>query len=338
MKQNYPSVYGIGNPLMDIIVAVQDQDLADLGVQKGAMTLTDGERHKRLIAFAESHKPSYSPGGSCPNTICTLAAMGVDATLSGCVGEDTTGAIYQSRLNDMGVQNSLVRSTKAQTGASVIMVTPDSERSMNTYLGANRQFSPEDVDAEALSRCGFFHFTGYMWDTENQKAAIRGALEVCRQHGVMVSFDVADMMAVQRYKDQFFDLISHSCDIVYANHEEAALLFDDPDPESCCKKLSKLVKIAVVKNGKRGSFVMEGGKLYKIPALGSIHPVDTTGAGDTYAAGFLYGMVRGLGVEKAGEIASFLAGEIITGWGAQFTPEKARRLKDMLEKGTWLVS
>lgn len=330
-----PRVYGIGNPLMDIIVSAKDQELVQLGVNKGTMTLTDAYRHEQLLEFASKRNPSYSAGGSCPNTIATLAAMGIDATLAGKIGFDQQGDMYSSLMEQKRVRNELVRSIDQHTGASVILVTEDSERSMNTYLGANRQYSKEDVNDESVIQADFFHFTGYMWDTESQKQAIKHTLSLAKQAHTAVSFDIADPMAVKRYHDDFMELIRSCCDIVYANREEAHILFGNEDPVENCKQLGKFCSTAIVKNGKKGSYICHNGNLLTIPVKGSVHPVDTTGAGDTYASGYLYGLCTHHSIAESGMIASFLAGEIISQWGAQFSPERARFLKRMLETGSW---
>lgn len=320
---------------MDIIVSAKDKDLVQLGIHKGTMTLTDARRHEQLLDFASKRNPSYSAGGSCPNTIATLSSMGIDATLAGKIGFDRQGDIYSTLMETKGVHNELVRSYDQHTGASVILVTEDSERSMNTYLGANRQYAEEDVNDASIAQADFFHFTGYMWDTENQKQAIKHALAVAKRFHTSVSFDIADPMAVKRYHDQFIELIHTSCDIVYANHEEARILFDEDDPIENCKHLGKLCSTAIVKDGIKGSYIYHDGQLLVIPVKGSVKPLDTTGAGDTYASGYLYGLCTHHSIAESGMIASFLAGEIISQWGAQFSPECAVTLRRKLETGSW---
>lgn len=331
MKGKAGNVYGIGNPLIDVIVNVSDNDLELLGLHKGTMNLISLSKRLELTDFIKNKKePSFSCGGSCPNTIITLASLGIEATLAGKVGNDEYGNIYKDRLTSMKVKNNLALSSDNVTGSSIILITPDSERTMNTYLGANRDFSPDDVVEKEVSSSDFFHFTGYMWDTKNQMDAIRKALKISKANGVKVSFDIADPFAVGRYHDAFLELIRESCDIVFANKEEARIMFDNYEPYECCKTMGKLCEIAVVKNGKKGSFISHQRKMYEIPVQGPENPVDTTGAGDTYASGFLYGLCLGLDVEKSGTIASTLAGQIIKQVGAQFSEEKIPELKQLI--------
>lgn len=335
MKHTVGTVYGIGNPLIDVIVPVTDKDLESLGIYKGTMNLIDLDKRLELSEFIKTKNPSFSCGGSCPNTIITLAAMGVEDTLAGSVGSDEYGSIYKEKLGTLNVKDNLSISSDNVTGSSIILVTPDSERTMNTYLGANREYKEDDVFEDEVKNADFFHFTGYMWDTENQKAAILKALRIAKANNVMVSFDLADMFAVGRYHDSFIDLIKNNCDIVFANKEEARALFDNYDVYECCRSMGKLCETAIVKNGKRGSFICHKGKIYEIPVKGPTKPVDTTGAGDTYASGYLYGMCHGYSVEDSGAIASILAGQIIKQVGAQFSKEKTLELRTMLEDGSW---
>ena len=328
-------IYGIGNPLIDIIVNVEEDDLVDLGIHKGTMALINGERMEELLAFSRGRTVSYSCGGSCPNTIIALASLGIDVTIAGKIGSDENAAIYRSRLKELGVGDELVETDEERTGSTVILITPDSERSMNTYLGANRLYQASDVNIDTVAKADIFHFTGYMWDTERQQGAIMRALEVAKQNNTLVSFDVADPFAVGRYRQAFLSLISEQCDIVFANREEARILFDNYDPYECCRSMGKLCRIAIVKNGKKGSFISCDGKVSSIPVKGPVVPTDTTGAGDVYAAGFLYGLHHRYPVRESGIIASILAGEIITQRGAQFSERKSAELKAYFESNAW---
>ena len=335
MKQQEKKVLGIGNPLIDIIVSVEESDILSLGIHKGTMALIHKERMAELLLLSKAKETSYSCGGSCPNTIIALAALGVETTLAGKVGNDESGRIYAETLKSLNVHNELAITDKEPTGSTVILITPDSERSMNTYLGANRLYAADDVREESVSQADFFHFTGYMWDTQSQQEAITKALRIAKQNNTTISFDVADPFAVGRYRDTFLRIIEESCDIVFANREEARILFDNYDPYECCRSMGKLCKTAIVKNGKKGSFISHNQKVFSVPVKGPVVPIDTTGAGDVYAAGFLYGQCKGFSILDSGIIASILAGQIITQRGAQFSKEQAAGLRALLETDTW---
>lgn len=335
MNKMQHMVYGIGNPLIDIIVSVDEQDVIDLGIHKGTMALISRERMEELLQLSKHRKTTYSCGGSCPNTIIALASLGVPATLAGKIGNDENGTIYRNRLVSLGVQDELVTTDKEMTGSTVILITPDSERSMNTFLGANRLYEEGDVRESTVAAADFFHFTGYMWDTQNQQGAIKKALSIAKKNNTTISFDLADPFAVGRYREPFLSLIKESCDIVFANREEARILFDNYDPYECCRSMGKLCRTAIVKNSKKGSYICHDGVITAIPVKGPVVPVDTTGAGDVYAAGFLYGQYHKLSIQDSGIIASILAGEIITQRGAQFSNEKAEELRNLLGSGVW---
>jgi sugar/nucleoside kinase (ribokinase family) len=329
MELREPKIYGIGNPLIDIIVNISEDGLNKLGIYKGAMHLIDEKRRALLLEHIESLPRTLLCGGSCPNTIITLASLGLYATLAGKVGNDEFGTIYRKRLKELKVHDELVHCDEP-TGSSIILITEDSERTMNTYLGANRLFNKNDIVVKTLRNATYFYFTGYMWDTAEQKSAITEALKIAKEYKVKVAFDIADPLAVGRNREQFFEIVKENADIVFANSEEARILFDNYDPYECCKSMGKLCETAVVKNGKHGSFVSHKKEILKIAAQGPDKAIDTTGAGDVYAAGFLFGMAKNLGVQSAGFIASYLAGEIIQQRGAQFSKERA------LEIGTFL--
>lgn len=324
------SVYGIGNPLIDYLCSVEEEDLAKLGLNKGTMLLIDSERQAEIVDYTKEKDIKYSPGGSCPNTMVTLRSLGIETTLAGGVGRDELGAMYRRRLTECGVKDECV-DKDAVTGTSIILLTSDKERTMNTFLGANRLFGPEDVNTESASNADLFYFTGYMWDTECQKNAVKKVLEIYKQKGKKIAFDIADPFAVGRYRQTFLTLIRDYCDIVFANSEEARFLLDNYDAYECCKSLGKLCPIAIVKNGKKGSYISCDKTIYEIPLYGTDTPVDTTGAGDTYAAGFLYGFLKGYDIETTGKIASYLAGEIISQIGAQFDENKIKTIKETIK-------
>ena len=325
-------VYGIGNPLIDYICSVTEKDLDDLNLNKGTMLLIDTEKQKEIVDHTKNRNVRYSCGGSCPNTMVTLASLGVRSILAGSVGEDELGNMYRTKLRESGVVDHLVSKKDGVTGTSIILLTDDKERTMNTYLGANRLFTADDVDESVADSADLFYFTGYMWDTENQKNAVMKAMKLFKEKGKLVAFDVADPFAVGRYRAKFHELISTYCDIVFANSEEARYLMDNYDPYECCRSLGKLCPISIVKNGKKGSFISDHRTITKIDSYGSVTPMDTTGAGDTYAAGFLYGYLTGRSIVDACNIASYLAGEIISRIGAQFDSESLPGIRDYIEK------
>ncbi len=321
------SVYGIGNPLIDILAQITEEDIEKLGMDKGIMTLITLEERKKITEYLEKKGTAipveYGCGGSCPNTMITLSALGVKTALGGKTGRDEFGKIYKERLEKHPDITSALVTGDAPTGSSIILITPDSERTMNTFLGANRDFSEKDVNEGILAETDFFYFTGYMWDTENQKGAVEKCLDICRKKRIRVAFDVADPFAVGRYKNDFLRIIEKNADYVFANNEEASILFDGADPEKAVVLIAEMGKTGAVKWGKHGSVIKHAGEdIFRIPIVGDNGRIDTTGAGDTYAAGFLYGLCKGKSLESSGMCASFLASAIVAKIGAQFTNEE----------------
>ncbi len=318
-------VYGIGNVLIDIVSNAEDEDLRRLGLDKGIMKLVAGEERDRIIEFTNLSESQYHCGGSAPNTIITLAQLGVKTALSGKIGNDDFGRIYQEQLYKHGVKSYLSHA-EGNTGSSIILVTPDSERTMNTSLENNQRYSPSDIQEDEIRKADYLYFTGYMWDTENQKNALLKAIQIAEESGTKIVFDAADPFAVRRSNGGFYNLIEKHFDIVLCNAEEARLMFDNEDLDFCSEKLASICEIAVVKNGAKGSVVKSGGKKFKIPVY-KVDAIDTTGAGDIYAAGFLYGLCNGKTLEECGNIASKLAAGIVEQTGAQFSEERIVEVK-----------
>lgn len=325
------AVFGIGNPLIDVVFRATEKDLESLALDKGIMHLVSRERQSEILHHFREQEPQLRPGGSAPNTLLALAGLGIPAVICGKIGNDQFGMTYDNQVSAYGITSRLVRGEGA-TGSSIILVTPDGERTMNTHLGMCQEFGVDDLDEPLLRTSvaggGFFYFTGYMWDTESQKKAIRRAIEVTRQAGGRVVFDVADPFAVERYRTDFLELLRNDVDVVFANRREASLLFDESREEELIRHLLEMVSLCAIKTGKEGSLVAQRAAspgahpsgeflLERIPAR-PITPRDTTGAGDMYAAGFLAGLARGETPRKCGEIAGFLAEEIIQHVGAQF--------------------
>ena len=327
-------IYGIGNPLIDIVVQAEDADLTALGLDKGIMRLVDLEERVTILDRVDGRHINYSCGGSAPNTLIFLSALGIHVALAGKIGKDEYGKRYAENLPVSNMKNQLIFGEGA-TGSSIILVTPDSERTMNTYLGANREFGAADMDMGVVECAKFLYFTGYMWDTDLQKKAVLSALQTCRKNGTTVAFDVADPFAVNRNRNEFVKLIEDNADIVFANKEEARLLFGTEAATDAVEELGKLCDIAVVKDGSAGSLVKRTGKEVERIPVRKIDAVDTTGAGDMYAAGFLYGLITGMSDRESGICGSYLASRVVETWGAQFAPDKRGEIAREVLGNTW---
>lgn len=326
-------VYSIGNILMDILTDVTDEDIQTLGLDKGIMRLVEQEERKKILDFIQNKPKVYQCGGSAPNTTITLSSLGIQTGLSGKVGKDDIGQTYIRQLEDQGVE-SFVSIEEGHTGTCIILITPDSERTMNTDLAINREYNRGNIDPDAIKNAQYFYFTGYMWDTEEQKDALNQAIAIAREKGTKIVFDLADPFAVNRSRDDFQKMIHEHYDIVFANREEARLMFGHDDIEASIKELASLCEIAVVKDGKHGSYVAKGDRVIHIP-VNKVQAVDSTGAGDTYAAGFLYGLCSDYSLEKSGHFASWLASQIVRKKGAQFGSNELEEIRSSLNEGSW---
>lgn len=328
------SIYGIGNPLMDLVVYGSHQLVQSLGARPGTMNLVDERQRDSLLAGVEV--TGMIPGGSCANTlrgIAWLAGDGGERPLyAGGVGRDALGDQYEEQLRGLGVETRIARKDRG-TGVSTIIVTPDHERTMFTCLGASQELSASDCAPFPDTR--MLYFTGYMWDTVPQKNAVLKALKECKKNGGTVAFDLADPFAVNRNRDEFVDLIKENADIVFANREEATLLFGTGTADEAVSALSQICGLAVVKDGRAGSLVKRAGHEIERVPVRRIKAVDTTGAGDMYAAGFLYGVISGMSDRESGICASYLASRVVETWGAQFAPESRAGVAGEVARGEW---
>ncbi len=307
------SVFGVENPIMDMIAHVDHSLLAELGKRPGTMNLVEyGEIEELLARVPDCRR---IPGGSCANTIRGVAWLGKKAgspapVFNGSVGRDRIGDFYESATRDAGVYSAITRKDTA-TGVSFILVTPDGERTMNTYLGACRSFGPQDLDRERLAASGILHLTGYLWDTENQKKATEEAVKLAEQKGIPISFDIADVFNVQRFAKAYLPFIRESVDVLFANREELSLLTSTDCDEDCIDVAAKLCPTVVMKVGARGCYISQGGTITHVPGVPAGRVTDTTGAGDSFAAGFLYGRLDGREPEECAGLANALASRIV---------------------------
>ncbi|WP_455382863.1 adenosine kinase [Salinispira pacifica] len=315
------SVYGLGNPLMDIILHADHTALEKLSAVPGTMNLVEYDRQRQVIELGSD--PSYSAGGSCANTIRGLAWLAggnreLGATVyAGAVGMDDNGKRFERILEEEGVATRLARKA-VPTGTSAILVTPDFERTMFTHLGACREYRTDDFDFELLPQAHIFHTTGYMWDTENQETAAKRAIVEAQQRGVQVSFDIADPFVARRYRDALIDWLPGKVDILFANLEELReMTHVDGAPESILEAAGELAPVVVMKIGERGCMIESAGGVLHVGGE-RVEPRDTTGAGDSFAAGFLHAYLRGRPLAECGRLANRVASRIVTVLGCNY--------------------
>ncbi len=315
------SVFSVENPLVDLIAHVDAPFLAARGKRPGTMHLIDEAESASLAAALAA--PRTLPGGSAANTLRGFAWLNRDGRLpspvfGGAVGRDALGDGYRADLARAGVEPALVR-VEGRTGTSIILVTPDGERTMNTHLGACRRFRAADLDLDRLARSRLLYLTGYLWDTDNQREAAERAAEFARSRGIPVAFDLADPWAVERYQERFRDWVPRSVDVLFANGKELALLTGAGCDEDCMDAARGLAPLVVMKVGAGGCWV--GGRAApraeRVPTA-AVKPLDTTGAGDAFAGGWLYGQLSGREPLECARAANDLAGRVVRVYGCDY--------------------
>ncbi|MBI4158856.1 adenosine kinase [Candidatus Woesearchaeota archaeon] len=328
------AVYGIGSPLMDILVNIKSEELSKLKLNKGIMHIINGKKREELLSFIENKDKNLICGGDTPNTIIALANLGMPTALSGRIGNDEYGNHYRKKLKELKIISNLKEGT-LPTGTSIILISEDSERTMGTYLGVCQHFNEEDIDKELISNSKYIHFTGYMWGADAQKRAVMKAIKIAKANSTGVIFDVADPFIVKNNKEDLIKLIKENVDIVFANKEESRILLDIENPEEAINKLSKLCNIAVVKIGSEGALIKQKNEQTIFIPSRRVNVIDTTGAGDNFAAGFIYGLCNNMSLQESGIFASYLASHIVSNVGAQLSEKTKKEILLNIKKGSW---
>lgn len=316
MPDKMIDVTGIGNAIVDVISRTEDAFLSDVGIEKGAMTLVDAERSN---AIYERMGPAIEmSGGSAANTIVGLAGLGGAGAFVGKVKDDAFGTVFRHDITASGVEFKTVPSADGpQTARCLVLVTPDAQRSMNTHLGACVDLGPEDIDAAQIQASKVVYLEGYLWDPPRAKQAFLKASKIAHESGGKVSLSLSDPFCVDRHRDEFRDLVEHHVDVLFANELEIASLYQTDDFDGAMQRVRGECDMVALTRGSRGSVVMAGDEIHVLAAESVDAVVDTTGAGDLYAAGFLYGLTQGLDLARCGRIGGIAAAEIIGHYGAR---------------------
>ncbi|MFN8052344.1 MAG: adenosine kinase [Acidimicrobiales bacterium] len=303
-------VVGIGNALVDVISHEHPEFIASQGLVPGSMNLIDDDRRSAL--YASMGVGVETSGGSVANTTVGVTSFGGTAHYLGRVRNDQLGEVFAHDIRAAGVgySNSLATEGPA-TGCCLVLVTPDGQRTMNTYLGAAELFGPDDVDPDAVRSGGILYLEGYLFDRPPAQEAFRFAAEVAHQANRTVSITLSDSFCVDRHRDDFRDLLAGHVDLLFANEAELCSLYEVDDVEVAIKAVAGDVPLAVVTRSEHGSVVLRRGERTDIAVVPVQEVVDSTGAGDLYAAGFLYGLARGYDLATCGALGSIGAAEII---------------------------
>lgn len=316
MSEATLDVIGIGNAIIDLLAHAEDQFLVDHELNKGGMTLIDEATAERL--YAAMGPATRASGGSAGNTIAGLGSLGAACGYIGKLRDDELGAAYRHDLLASGVRfTTPMAADGPSTARCIIFVTSDAERTMNTYLGACVNLTADDIDEALVASAKITYMEGYLYDEPHAKDAFRRAADIAHAAGRQVSLSLSDSFCVHRHRADFLDLIANRVDILFANDSELLALFETEDLDAALGKVATMVDLAAVTLGARGSVVVRGGERVTSPAAHVERVVDTTGAGDLYAAGFLYGLTRNLPLVECARIAGLAAAEVISHFGAR---------------------
>jgi sugar/nucleoside kinase (ribokinase family) len=306
----------IGNAIVDTLVHADDAFLVEHGLNKGTMTLVDAARADQL--YQSSGPGIESSGGSAANTAAGFALMGGRAAFIGRVANDQFGGVFRHDIRANGVEYE-TESAKggAPTARCLVFVTPDAQRTMQTYLGASVELGPEDIDQAQVQRAKILYLEGYLWDPPKAKIAFLKAAEFAHAAKRKVALTLSDPFCVERHRDEFRQLVENHVDILFANEAEICALWQTKDFDEAAQITKQKTPLAVLTRSEKGSVVLSAQRSFKVQAAPVEHVVDATGAGDQYAAGFLFGLATGRQLESCARIACLTAAEVISHYGAR---------------------
>lgn len=323
-----PAILGVGNALTDVIFRLENDSLLhEFNLPKGSMTLVDASLSRKIYDAAVQYPFEVSTGGSAANTVRSLAGLGASCGYLGKIGDDSLGKVFRETFLKQGIKPHLSFS-ESETGRVMALVTPDSERTMATFLGAAAGLTPADFNTTVLQDYGLMYMEGYLVQNHD---LIRTGFEMAKQNGLVTAIDLASFNVVEANLDFLKKLILDYVDIVFANEEEA-FAFTRKSPEKAVGDLADLCDLAVVKMGKEGSLIQSGSEKVTTGVFAA-KAIDTTGAGDSYAAGFLFGLTHGFSLEKCGKIAALVSSKVVEIPGANLPDTAWKKLKD--EIASW---
>ena len=320
-------VYGIGNALVDMEFEVSEESLTALAVDKGLMTLIEEDRHHQLMQSLEALEGKQCSGGSAANTIIACAQLGADTFYSCKVANDATGDFYMHDLTGCGVSSNLTLTNRdpGVTGKCIVLITPDAQRSMSTYLGITQRISEAELDLDAICASSYLYIEGYLVPEAAARNAAIKAREIAQSAGVKTALTLSDANMVKFFKQGLLEITGNGLDLVFCNKDEACLMFDTDNIEDCIAGLKTMASQFALTRGADGAVLFDGNQIIEVPAI-KVEPIDTNGAGDMYAGAFLYGLTHGMQFARAGEMASAAAAALITRFGARLELEDMQNI------------
>ncbi|MFT6857140.1 MAG: sugar/nucleoside kinase (ribokinase family) [Cyclobacteriaceae bacterium] len=327
MSKKY-DVYAIGNALVDYEIEVDDAFLTNNGVEKALMTLVDADRQKELIEAVQGKIKAKQGGGSAANTIIAVSKLGGKGYYSCKVAGDEDGKVYLKDLTDNGLDTNLDINNLPEgiTGKCLVMVSPDTERTMNTYLGITSDYSTSELKKESLVEAKFLFIEGYLVTSPSGLEAMKEAKKMAQENDVKVSLTFSDPSMVKYFKDQMKEVVGESIDLLFCNEEEAMLFTDTETVEEAREALKKVAKIFAITQGKNGAMIWDGETFIDIEPY-SVTAVDSNGAGDMFSGAFLYAITNGHNYASAGKLASKAASAVVGKFGPRLSAETLLQLK-----------
>jgi len=314
MSNKTLDVVGIGNAIVDVLVRTDDDTIDNHRLTKGTMTLVDEQQAEAL--YASLGPGLETSGGSAANTLAGIAQLGGRAGFIGRVRDDQLGAIFSHDIKAVGARYQTPAATSGpSTARCLILVTPDAQRTMCTYLGASVQLHPDDLDLEMVAQAKVLYLEGYLWDSDDAKAAFIAAAQVARAHGGEVALTLSDAFCVERHRDSFQELVDGHVDILFANEMEITSLYKSNSFEEAAEQVRGRCKVVALTRSEQGSVILNGSGTHAIAPFNLGELVDTTGAGDLYAAGFLQAYCQGQAIDACGRLGSLCAGQVVTQLG-----------------------
>ena len=312
-------VVAVGNALVDVLGSARDEDLVALDLVKGTMVIVDHDRSEAI--YATMGPTTEASGGSAANTVAGVAALGGRAGYLARVADDQWGQVFTHDIRSIGVAFDPMPATaipgEAVTGHCLVLMTDDAERTMATHLGVSGDFGPADLHRDHLSSTQVVYLEGYLWEQPPAKAAMREAIEMAHVHDAAVALTMSDPFCVQHHRSEFLELLNGDLEMLFANEDEVTMLFGAPDFDGAVDAVAETGVLAVLTRGAAGCVVVTPSGAVTVPAAPVERVVDTTGAGDLFAAGFLYGITNGLSPEESARLGGVCAAEVISHVGAR---------------------
>ena len=324
-------VFGVGNAIVDILAQVEDSAIDDLKLNKGGMALMTTDQQGDVLDKINDSSLSFASGGSAANTMVSIVQSGGTGVYSGKVANDANGTFYQKGMQEEGIDFYIppVDHPDQLTGSCVVLTTPDAERTMCTHLGISTELTKEDLNFDLLEQSKCSYIEGYLWDAETPRAACVATFEESKKRGIKTAFSFSDPFLIDRFGDQFKDVVKDYCDIVFCNADEARMFLGAESIEECAKKLGGVCDLVFITDGGNGCYVIEKGAVEKVGGF-DVKAIDTVGAGDAFAGGALYGITNGLSTLDSAKWGNYFAAQVVAKIGPRLTESLVEKKAEVL--------